>query len=146
MKHISDDLLELKIKNHKHMFDTLSRHKLACAFITSACVKYFFFFAELRGKRNSHVEPDQALITKTHMSNARMICGWEGLVVGDEAPLGGVAQVVSHGVKVVGVHGKEGKEKNREVQVEVKREIEQLRKKRSSRMVWKWKVKDSRTI
>ena len=39
-------------------------------------------------------------------------CEWEGLVVGDEAPLGGVAQVVSHGVKVVGVHGEEGQEKD----------------------------------
>ena len=35
-------------------------------------------------------------------------CEWEGDVVGDEAALGGVAQVVCHGVKVVGVHGEEG--------------------------------------
>ena len=37
----------------------------------------------------------------------------EDLVVGDEAPVGGVAQVIGHGVKVigveVGVHGEEGK-------------------------------------
>ena len=61
-------------------------------------------------------------------------CEWEGVVVGDEAPLGGVAQVVSRGVKVVGVHGEEGKEKDGEVQVEVKGEVEQLREKRSSWM------------
>ena len=34
----------------------------------------------------------------------------EDLVVGDEAPVGGVAQVIGHGVKVgVGVHGEEGR-------------------------------------
>ena len=42
-------------------------------------------------------------------------CEREGIVGGDEAPVGGVAQVVSHGVKVVGVHGEEGKEKDEEV-------------------------------
>ena len=31
-------------------------------------------------------------------------CGREDLVVGDEAPVGGVAQVVCHGVKVGVVH------------------------------------------
>ena len=63
------------------------------------------------------------------------VCEWEGLVVGDEASVGGVAQVVSHGVKVVGAHGEEGQEKDGEVQVEVKGEVEQLREKRSSWMV-----------
>ena len=53
-------------------------------------------------------------------------CEWEGDVVAVVAPLGGVAQVVSHGVKVVGVHGEEGKVKDEEVRVEVKREVEQL--------------------
>ena len=52
-------------------------------------------------------------------------CGWEGDVVAVVAPLGGVAQVVSHGVKVVGVRGEEGKEKDGEVQVEVKGEAEE---------------------
>ena len=40
-------------------------------------------------------------------------CEREGIVVGDEAPVGGVAQVIGHGVKVigveVGVHGEEGR-------------------------------------
>ena len=66
-------------------------------------------------------------------------CEREDVVVGDEAPLGGVAQVISHGVKVVGVgvgvHGEEGKEKDEVVRVEVKGEVEQLREKRSSWMV-----------
>ena len=62
-------------------------------------------------------------------------CEREGVVVGDEAPLSGVAQVVSHGVKVVGVHAEEGREKDEEVRVEVKGEVEQLREKRSSWMV-----------
>ena len=30
-------------------------------------------------------------------------CVVEDLVVGDEAPVGGVAQVIGHGVKVIGV-------------------------------------------
>ena len=64
-----------------------------------------------------------------------MLCEREGIVGGDEAPVGGVAQVVSHGVKVVGVHGEEGEEKDEEVRVEVKGEVEQLREKRSSWMV-----------
>ena len=66
-------------------------------------------------------------------------CEREGVVVGDEAPLGGVAQVIGHGVKVdgveVGVHGEEGREEDGEVREEVKGEVEQLREKRSSWMV-----------
>ena len=65
-------------------------------------------------------------------------CEREGIVGGDEGPVGGVAQVVCHGVKVVGVHGEEGQEKDGEVRGEVKREVEQLREKRSSWMVWRW--------
>ena len=42
-----------------------------------------------------------------------LVCEREGIVGGDEGPVGGVAQVVSHGVKVVGVHGEEGQEKTR---------------------------------
>ena len=61
-------------------------------------------------------------------------CEWEGDVVAVVAPLGGVAQVVRHGVKVVGVHGEEGQEKDEEVRVEVKGEVEELREKRSSWM------------
>ena len=55
---------------------------------------------------------------------ASCICVLEGLVRGDEAPVSGVAQVVSHGVKVVGVHGEEGQEKDEEVRVEAKGEVE----------------------
>ena len=59
------------------------------------------------------------------------MCEGEGVVVSDEAPLGGVAQVVFHGVQVVevgvqvGVHEEGEKEKDGEVQVEVKREVEE---------------------
>ena len=62
-------------------------------------------------------------------------CEREGIVGGDEGPVGGVAQVVCHGVKVVGEHGEEGQEKDGEVRGEVKGEVEQLREKRSSWMV-----------
>ena len=71
-------------------------------------------------------------------SGARTDCEREGIVGGDEGPVGGVAQVVCHGVKVVGVHGEEGQEKDGEVRGEVKGEIEELREKRSSWMVWRW--------
>ena len=37
-------------------------------------------------------------------------CVAEDIVKGDEGPVSGVAQVVCHGVKVVGVHGEEGRE------------------------------------
>ena len=57
-------------------------------------------------------------------------CEREGIVRGDEGPVGRVAQVVSHGVKVVGVHGEEGQENDEEVQGEVTGEVEQLREKR----------------
>ena len=62
-------------------------------------------------------------------------CEWEGDVVAVVVPFGGVAQVVSHGVKVVGVHREEGKEKEEEVRVEVEGEVEEIREKRSSWMV-----------
>ena len=62
-------------------------------------------------------------------------CEREGIVGGDEGPVSGVAQVVCHGVKVVGVHGEEGQEKNEEVRGEVKGEVEQLRDNRTSWMV-----------
>ena len=62
-------------------------------------------------------------------------CEREGIVRGDEGPVGGVVQVVCHGVKVVGVHEEEGREEEGEVRGEVKGEVEQLREKRSSWMV-----------
>ena len=62
-------------------------------------------------------------------------CVGEDIVKGDEGPVSGVTQVVCHGVKVVGVHGEEGREEDGKVQGEVKGEVEQLREKRSSWMV-----------
>ena len=52
-------------------------------------------------------------------------CEREGIVGGDEGPVSGVAQAVCHGVKVVGVHGEEGQEKDGEVRGEVKGEVEE---------------------
>ena len=80
------------------------------------------------------------------MKNSTVLpqCEWEGVVVSDEAPLGGVAQVVSHGVKVVAIHGEEGKEKDEEVQVEVKGEVEENQEQPHMDGMW-MKVKDSRT-
>ena len=71
-------------------------------------------------------------------------CEREGDVVAVVAPLGGVAQAVSHGVKVVGVHGEEGKEKDGEVQVEAKGDVEENQGQPHMDGMW-MKVKDSRT-
>ena len=64
-----------------------------------------------------------------------MLCVVEDLVVGDEAPVGGVAQVIGDEVKVigvtVGVHGEEGREKDSEVREKIKGEVEQLRDNRT---------------
>ena len=58
-------------------------------------------------------------------------CVVEDLVVGDEGPIDGVAQVVCHGVIGVGVHGEEGREEEGEKQGEVKGEVNQLRDNRT---------------
>ena len=61
------------------------------------------------------------------------ICEGVGDVVGVEAPLGGVAQVIFHGVQVVAVgvqvrvHQDRGEEEDGEGQVEVEREVEEIR-------------------
>ena len=52
-------------------------------------------------------------------------CKMGEIVKGDEGPVSGAAQVVCHGVKVVGVHGEEGREEEGEVQGEVKGEVEE---------------------
>ena len=48
-------------------------------------------------------------------------CVGNGIVGGDEGPVGGVAQVVCHGVKVHGVHGEEVRAEDGEMQGEVKK-------------------------
>ena len=57
----------------------------------------------------------------------KIFCEGVRVVKGDEAPLGGVAQVILHGVRVVeiGVHEEGEKEKDGEVKVEVKGEVEE---------------------
>ena len=72
------------------------------------------------------------------------ICEGESDVVGVEAPLGGVAQVIFHGVQVVEVgvqvrvHQDRGVEEDGEGQVEVEREDEEVREKHTSWMVCGW--------
>ena len=64
-------------------------------------------------------------------------CEGEGDVVGVVAPLGGVAQVIFHGVQVVEVgvqvrvHQDRGVEEDGEGQVEVEREVEEVKEKRT---------------
>ena len=68
-------------------------------------------------------------------------CERERIVGRDESPVGGVAQVIGHGVKIgVGVHGEEGQEEDDEVQGEVKGEVEENQGRRhidGMRMEWK---------
>ena len=70
-------------------------------------------------------------------SAAYMICEGVGDVVGAKAPLGGVAQVIFHGIQVVEVgvqvwvHQDRGVEEDGEGQVEVEREVEEIREKRT---------------
>ena len=52
-------------------------------------------------------------------------CERGGVVQGDEGPVGGVAQVVSHGVIVVVGHQEEGQEDEGEKQGEVEGEVEE---------------------
>ena len=85
--------------------------------------------SELAGDRVVELRVDELRVV------GLIICEVGEIVQGDEGPIGGVAQVVCHGVKVVGVHGEEGLEKDGEVRGEVKGEVEQLREKRSSWMV-----------
>ena len=80
-------------------------------------------------------------VSLSSVSLGLITCEGEGDVVAVVAPLCGVAQVVSHGVQVVGVgvHEEEGKEKDEEVRVEVKGEVEEVREgKRSSWMACRW--------
>ena len=68
-------------------------------------------------------------------------CKLGGIVGGDEGPVGGVAQVVCHGVIVVVGHQEEGQEEEGEKQGEVEGEVEKLRDNRTSWMVWRWNDK-----
>ena len=58
-------------------------------------------------------------------------CEWEVIVQGDEGPVGGVAQVLCHGVIVVVGHQEEGQEEEGEKQGEVEGEEEQLKDNRT---------------
>ena len=59
-------------------------------------------------------------------------CEMGELVQGDEGPVGGVAQVVCHGVKVVEVHiERKDRRKKMKKQGEVEGEVEQLRDNRT---------------
>ena len=70
-------------------------------------------------------------------------CEGEGDVVGVEAPLGGVAQVIFHGVQVVEVgvqvrvHQDRGVEEDGEGHVEVESEEDEVRENRTSWMTWR---------
>ena len=82
----------------------------------------------------SHKYIDTCQCTAPHEQRS---CEGEGDVVGVEAPLGGVAQVIFHGVQVVEVgvqvrvHQDRGVEEDGEGQVEVEREVEEVREKRT---------------
>ena len=75
--------------------------------------------SELAGDRVVELRVDELHVV------GLITCERECIVGGDEGPVSGVAQVVCHGVKVVGVHGEEGQEKDVEVRGEVKGEVEE---------------------
>ena len=67
-----------------------------------------------------------------------MSCKVGRIVQGDEGPVGGVAQVICHGVIVDVGHQDKGQEEEVEKQREVESEVEQLRDNRTSWMAWRW--------
>ena len=91
---------------------------------------------------------DEGILEVSELAGDRVVglitCEGEGDVVGVKAPLGGVAQVIFHGVQVVEVgvqvrvHQDRGVEEDGEGQVEVEREDEEVRENRTSWMVWRW--------
>ena len=62
------------------------------------------------------------------------VCEVGGIVQGDEGPIGEVAQVTCHGVKV-----------GHQEQEEVEGDEEQLKDNRTSWMVWRWGERQVRT-
>ena len=68
-------------------------------------------------------------------------------VVGVEAPLGGVAQVIFHGVQVVQVgvqvrvHQDRGVVEDGEGQVEVEGEVEENQRQQHMCMAWRWNAR-----
>ena len=73
------------------------------------------------------------------------MCKWEVIVQGDEGPVGGVAQVVCHGVIVVVGHQEEGQEEEGEMQGEVEGEVENLKDNRTSWIECGWNERQVRT-
>ena len=73
----------------------------------------------------------------------RLICEGVGDVVGVEAPLGGVAQVIFHGVQVVEVGVQVRVHQDRGVEEDGERQVEVERGRRDQRethicMAWRW--------
>ena len=62
-----------------------------------------------------------------------------------KVPVGGVAQVICHGVIVVVGHQEEGQEEEGEKQGEVEGEVEKLKDNRTSWMIWRWSERQVRT-
>ena len=88
----------------------------------------FFRFSSKRNTKKRHFGPSGGGVGSGEESTH---CEGVGDVVGVEAPLGGVAQVIFHGVRVVEVglqvreHQDRGEEEDGEGQVEVEREVEE---------------------
>ena len=85
-----------------------------------------------RNRRERHFRNTVDLESLVHLELlAARKCEGDGEVVGVEAPLGGVAQVIFHGVQAVEVgvqvrvHQDRGEEEDGEGQVEVEREVEE---------------------
>ena len=68
-----------------------------------------------------------------------------GIVQGDEGPVFGVAQVISHGVIVVVGHQEEGQEEEVERKEKVEGEVEKRKDNRTALMTWKLCERQVRT-
>ena len=86
-----------------------------------------------------------ALSSFSTLTNICWKCRWEVIVQGDEGPVGGVAQVICHGVIVLVGHQEEGQEEEGEKQGEVEGEVEKLKDNRTSWMIWRWGERQVRT-
>ena len=116
----------------------------ASIYPNSRIVRLFFFWmwtgeaSQCRLRQRNH-----GRLEATHEADS--VCKRGEIVQGDEGLVGGVAQVVCHGVIVVVGHQEEGQEEKGEKQGEVEGEVEKLKDNRTSWMARRWGERQVRT-
>ena len=117
-----------------------------CSALIPCFSDHFFFVSDFRQLPCQYFpEFFPFLSTATLASGIFITCKRGEIVHCDEGPVGGVAQVVCHGVIVVAGHQEEGQEEEGEKQGEVEGEVEKLKDNRTSWMVWRWGERQVRT-